>query len=226
MNFDGAAAGEPHRPGILVAHAEFQIARAARPASAFCASPITAPSTQPPETEPLKAPSSRIAIWLPSGRGADPQVRVTVASATLRAPSSQPVAAVNGSELLLSMAALIAWPRTARCAMTFTRCARYSADANRSEVKFSGIDVNAGERTGGEVVTLSAVSSSRCAIDTGGRTRHRHANGIVRNPRRRLRAWHSAKPDWEIWRSRRGGAGETRLQSRFPRVPARSRTFR
>src|SRR3954468_16235028 len=46
------------------------------------ASVTTAPSTQPPETEPRKVPSSLIARLDPAGRGAEPQVSTTVASAT------------------------------------------------------------------------------------------------------------------------------------------------
>ncbi len=46
------------------------------------ASVTTAPSTQPPETEPWKLPSASITRWLPIGRGADPQVSTTVAMAT------------------------------------------------------------------------------------------------------------------------------------------------
>src|SRR5262249_32785842 len=46
------------------------------------ASRITAPSMQPPDTEPTNAPSSLTASWLPAGRGDEPQARTTVASAT------------------------------------------------------------------------------------------------------------------------------------------------
>ena len=53
------------------------------------ASVITAPSTQPPETEPRKLPSSSMTRWLPTGRGAEPQVSTTVASATA-APGALP----------------------------------------------------------------------------------------------------------------------------------------
>src|SRR5262245_49621657 len=48
------------------------------------ASVTTAPSTQPPETEPRKLPSSSITRLEPTGRGAEPQVSTTVASATPR----------------------------------------------------------------------------------------------------------------------------------------------
>src|SRR5580700_2600218 len=46
------------------------------------ASPTTAPSTQPPDTEPIKAPSLSTASLEPSGRGEETQVLTTVASAT------------------------------------------------------------------------------------------------------------------------------------------------
>src|SRR4029079_11575124 len=46
------------------------------------ASRTTAPSMHPPDTEPIIAPFSSTARWLPAGRGEDPQVETTVASAT------------------------------------------------------------------------------------------------------------------------------------------------
>src|SRR5262245_1612578 len=48
------------------------------------ASVTTAPSTHPPETEPRKLPWSSITRLEPTGRGAEPQVSTTVASATPR----------------------------------------------------------------------------------------------------------------------------------------------
>src|ERR1051325_3869426 len=48
------------------------------------ASVTTAPSTQPPDTEPRKLPSLSITRLEPTGRGAEPQVSTTVASATSR----------------------------------------------------------------------------------------------------------------------------------------------
>src|SRR5205807_7648153 len=48
------------------------------------ASVTTAPSTQPPDTEPRKLPSSSMTRFEPTGRGAEPQVSTTVASATPR----------------------------------------------------------------------------------------------------------------------------------------------
>ena len=52
------------------------------PSSTLCASPTTAPSTQPPETEPAISPREPTANLEPSGRGAERRVRTTVASAT------------------------------------------------------------------------------------------------------------------------------------------------
>src|ERR1700679_767114 len=48
------------------------------------ASVTTAPSTQPPDTEPRKFPSSSMTRFEPTRRGAEPQVSTTVASATAR----------------------------------------------------------------------------------------------------------------------------------------------
>src|SRR5215471_15252162 len=48
------------------------------------ASATTAPSTQPPETDPRKLPSLSITRLDPTGRGADPHVSTTVATATSR----------------------------------------------------------------------------------------------------------------------------------------------
>src|SRR6478752_3063835 len=45
---------------------------------------------QPPETEPAIWPSSRTATTEPTGRGAEPQVRVIVPSTTPRPSASQP----------------------------------------------------------------------------------------------------------------------------------------
>src|SRR5580704_13074939 len=51
-------------------------------AIASSASWTTAPSTQPPETEPMKLPASSTARFEPTGRGEEPQVVTTVANAT------------------------------------------------------------------------------------------------------------------------------------------------
>src|SRR5262252_353770 len=49
---------------------------------ASSASFTTAPSMHPPDTEPTMAPVSSTPSWLPTGRGEDPQVVITVAMAT------------------------------------------------------------------------------------------------------------------------------------------------
>src|SRR6185437_6129062 len=51
-------------------------------AMVFKPSSITAPSTQPPETEPMKPPPCSSASLAPTARGEEPQVETTVASAT------------------------------------------------------------------------------------------------------------------------------------------------
>src|SRR5262249_226366 len=56
---------------------------------AASAASTTAPSTQPPETEPTIAPFSSTASLAPTGRGAEPQVVTTVASATPEPSSRQ-----------------------------------------------------------------------------------------------------------------------------------------
>src|SRR5437016_1828646 len=68
------------------------------------ASVTTAPSTQPPETEPRKVPSSLMTRLEPAGRGADPQVSTTVASATPWPAFCQSSAAFRISSSRLSMA--------------------------------------------------------------------------------------------------------------------------
>src|SRR5689334_24345230 len=69
------------------------------------ASVTTAPSTQPPDTEPRKLPSLSITRLEPTGRGAEPQVSTTVASATPRPAFRQSSAAFKMSSSLASMAA-------------------------------------------------------------------------------------------------------------------------
>src|SRR5690606_23195762 len=84
----------------------FQAASSATPNSSVLGLPLsitsiasvtTAPSTQPPETEPRKLPSASMTRCEPTGRGADPQVCTTVAIATCRPASSQFSAITNGS---------------------------------------------------------------------------------------------------------------------------------
>ena len=73
------AAGKPDGEGLVIRDAEFQHLRLAGCRPASIASTTTAPSTQPPETEPAMSPSPEIASWLPTGRGAEPHVSTTVA---------------------------------------------------------------------------------------------------------------------------------------------------
>src|SRR5690625_1353118 len=63
------------------------------------ASETTAPSMQPPETEPTMLFRSSTRSWLPTGRGEEPQVVTTVASATSRPSSSQASACASTSSV-------------------------------------------------------------------------------------------------------------------------------
>src|SRR5476649_2202294 len=67
------------------------------------ASVTTAPSTQPPDTEPRKFPSLSITRLEPTGRGAEPQVSTTVASATPRPSLRQSSAALRMSSSRANM---------------------------------------------------------------------------------------------------------------------------
>src|SRR5215218_4427754 len=67
------------------------------------ASVTTAPSTQPPDTLPRKLPWSSITRLEPIGRGAEPQVSTTVASATPRPCLRQSSAALRMSSSLASI---------------------------------------------------------------------------------------------------------------------------
>src|SRR5262245_61256817 len=67
------------------------------------ASVTTAPSTQPPDTEPRKLPSWSMTRLDPTGRGAEPQVSTTVASATPRPCRRQSSAALRMSSSRASM---------------------------------------------------------------------------------------------------------------------------
>src|SRR5436305_4235459 len=71
------------------------------------ASVTTAPSTQPPETEPTKAPSLSTASLEPSRRAEEPQVLTTVASATPLPDSRQRAACSR-----ISAVSLICCPST------------------------------------------------------------------------------------------------------------------
>src|SRR3954469_18911759 len=70
------------------------------------ASVTTAPSTQPPDTDPRNVPSSLMTRLEPTGRGAEPQVSTTVASATPWPAFCQASAACRMSSSRLSIAGL------------------------------------------------------------------------------------------------------------------------
>src|SRR5947207_2365508 len=67
----------------------------------------SAASTQPPETEPRKLPSPSITRFEPTGRGAEPQVSTTVASATSLPALRQSSAALRMSSSRASMIRLL-----------------------------------------------------------------------------------------------------------------------
>src|SRR5580704_16762870 len=67
------------------------------------ASVTTAPSTQPPDTDPRNVPSSLMTRLEPAGLGAEPQVSTTVASATPWPDFIQSSAALRMSSSRLSM---------------------------------------------------------------------------------------------------------------------------
>src|SRR5581483_2095287 len=71
------------------------------------ASSTTAPSTQPPETDPSKLPSPSTTRWLPTGRGAEPQVSTTVAMATPR-PAFRQASAVASTSRSVKAASMFA----------------------------------------------------------------------------------------------------------------------
>src|SRR4029077_15169406 len=90
----------------------FQAVSSATPNSSIFGSPLsitssasvtTAPSTQPPDTEPRKFPCWSMTRLAPTGRGAEPQVSTTVASATARPSLRQSSAALRISLSVESM---------------------------------------------------------------------------------------------------------------------------
>src|SRR5439155_25582395 len=78
----------------------------------FIAASATAPSMQPPDTDPAILPDLVTAIWLPAGRGELPQVSVTVATATC-SPAARQVAAVlsTSSASVVLMTGSPSWVR-------------------------------------------------------------------------------------------------------------------
>src|SRR6266581_6572988 len=99
--------------------------------SAAIALPLTlsmrSSSTQPPETEPMTWPSSRIASMAPTGRGAEPQVLTMVPSATRRPALRQSSAVRRTSISTLSMGEFYLNPAA--------RPARAFADLQRGAVR-------------------------------------------------------------------------------------------
>src|SRR6516165_464914 len=90
----------------------FQAVSSATPNSSILGLPVsitssasvtTAPSTQPPDTEPKNVPSSLMTRLDPAGRGAEPQVSTTVASATPWPAFCQSSAAFRMSSSRLSI---------------------------------------------------------------------------------------------------------------------------
>src|SRR5215470_11062603 len=79
------------------------------------ASVTTAPSTQPPDTEPRKLPLSSITRLEPTGRGAEPQVSTTVATATPRPSFRQSSAAFRMSSSRASMSISVVSRPSCRC---------------------------------------------------------------------------------------------------------------
>lgn len=62
---------------------------------------------QPPDTEPATAPSARMAIMAPGGRGDEPQVRATVSSTAAWPASSQDWAVCSTYRSAACMAMLL-----------------------------------------------------------------------------------------------------------------------
>src|SRR5690242_10791904 len=75
-----------------------------------CASVMTAPSTQPPETEPMNSPDSLTTSFAPGWRGDEPQVLTTVASATPCPPERQRAAWSRISAVSLMLLPSIFFP--------------------------------------------------------------------------------------------------------------------
>src|SRR5258708_16887698 len=94
----------------------FQAVSSATPNSSILGLPVsitssasvtTAPSTHPPDTEPRKLPSWSITRLEPPGRGAEPQVSTTVASATPLPALRQSSAAFRMSSSRASIKSLL-----------------------------------------------------------------------------------------------------------------------
>src|SRR6516162_7641229 len=116
------------------------------------ASLTTAPSTQPPETEPTIAPLLSTASLAPTGRGEEPQVVTTVASATPEPASRQRAACSRISAVSLMLPSpLSSFPRTRE-----SRAPRASAVAPCS---LPGASLDPRSRGGDGNLTHAALSS-------------------------------------------------------------------
>src|SRR5437879_3393556 len=90
------------------------------------ASVTTAPSTQPPDTEPRKLPSWSMTRFEPTGRGADPQVSTTVASATPRPALRQSSAALRMSSSRARVSMMLSSYKSRHLLQPLLRIARTS----------------------------------------------------------------------------------------------------
>src|SRR3954464_9822553 len=107
------------------------------------ASVTTAPSTHPPETDPRKVPSSLMTRLEPAGRGAEPQVSTTVASATPRPAFCHASAACRISSSRLSMgASLSCGPDQAAVADVRRRRQRLDQPVDRTQIMYRAEFVN------------------------------------------------------------------------------------
>ena len=98
-------------PGGFVGDAEFQHFRLATLDHVDRVGDDRARSTHPPETEPRKLPSASITRCEPTGRGAEPQVSTTVASATPRPSRAQ----ASASRRISSSLAIMITPLCRHC---------------------------------------------------------------------------------------------------------------
>lgn len=85
---DDAATGQAYRECGIVADSVVFQPRYIPVWATSAASSYTAPSTQPPDTDPLTEPSGATTIAAPGGRGADRKVRTTGATPAV-SPAAQ-----------------------------------------------------------------------------------------------------------------------------------------
>ena len=115
-----AAARQAEARRLLLGDAVGDRATAASTRSPLRTRSIRSSSTQPPETEPTTRPSSRIASSAPGGRGAEPQVSITVTSQTLWPAARQSRAWASTWRSRLSMRTLLSHQEIAPTASTTT----------------------------------------------------------------------------------------------------------